>query len=1188
LFSALVLVSSLSGICHGATSLIFPRLSLEQNLFTGITVVNPTKVSAQVTVTAYAPDGSTKAEWKKVYTIGAGKQKVGVLSDWFGAAKLPEGWFELTSSVDGLTGFFLVVNGSGTLLDGADLPDTGEEIVFNQVRAGNGYSTELNLVNPLAKPAQVNLKLQGSDIANLSKSVTIPAKGSLRTDASKLFGLALIPVNSFVAATSTTAIAGFELVRNAGRDAAAMNAKRVREQLNELYFPQMAVLGTWKTEIGLNNYSNQPVILTISAFKPDGALYDTTAVKKNPVTVDLEKNGSVVLDVAQLFGFQGNTTKDGWIKVSSSSPTINGYISYGVPGAAYGCSAVVASAPEGRKTALFSHIATVQGFFTGLAVLNPGALAANIRIMAFGGDGAKLGIYDTTLPPGHRISNVIQELVPSANNKGGGFIWISSSVPVFTTSLFGTATFKMLSNIPPQLSPSGYAPDTGTARLEIDPPLAALQPAKTQKFSIKGLTGAVTWKVNGIKNGDDNVGKILTDGTYTAPSAAKLAEARVITVTADVTSGQSVRTAGASIDVLKKDDLFAGLGIVQAVAYLESSKQLYETELLAGSLGEKDPGPGVDEQTGTASSRLYELRPDGTRFKAEDFSKNEIADISAYKASDDKEYLLLASKSSGKILRWGPVTDDTKTLKEVATGLVLPVALVVDRVSGNVLVAEKDKISTITRAQIETGLRSKPAGLTKGSPNRPFGPPSALTSTGDSTELIVDDCSGDVYFSEYANGRIGVYRRATGQTEIVAQGLYGPSDMLPVYRSGISCPASFNILVVEKDIGWVSLVVPDSGEIYGWFEVPSAFDVAFLPADNPFFPGDAGVLLGEFQNQNATLLFVYLPEDYLPYPDNSLYATECPGTIFLGDPDIESVVRILLGLNAQDPITCQAAEQLGLVISEHGTIENLDGLQYFPYLQELYFWDNYIYDIEPLAGLSLLDTVDLSDNIVFDLAPLAELYYLRQLDLSNNFIFDVTPLADLWNLDYLNLNDNLIDDVEWLTYNFGLNSGDTVDLRNNLLDLDDCRDLQQLAIQGATVHSDVDCSQLSQWADLQVLMETDPTNASFGQPLTYYSYLVNYGPATATSVLYYQYLPPETIFESFTNDANGECFLFEDTLLICVFPSIPSGYYATLQVTTTAYPFGSDPLFSVGWISAEEYDADITDNVVSLDTPVGQ
>lgn len=66
--------------------------------------------------------------------------------------------------------------------------------------------------------------------------------------------------------------------------------------------------------------------------------------------------------------------------------------------------------------------------------------------------------------------------------------------------------------------------------------------------------------------------------------------------------------------------------------------------------------------------------------------------------------------------------------------------------------------------------------------------------------------------------------------------------------------------------------------------------------------------------------------------------------------------------------------------------------------------------VEPLAGLTWLEELDLSDCGVSDITPLAGLTNLTWLDLSSNSISDLTPLSGLTGLTYLNLSGNPIPD----------------------------------------------------------------------------------------------------------------------------------------------------------------------------------
>lgn len=1179
LISAQVLVTT----CLAASPLlaesrlIFPRLSFEGGTFTGLAFVNPTKSQATVTLRAYAPDGKllTGSGFQNPapLVVGSERQEAKTTAELFKAA-LPAdrvGWIEATSPVDGITGFFLFLTGTLKQLDGADLPETAEQIVFNQVVSEGDFTTEINVVNPGSTEVEASYKLFGESLTQITKTIKIPPKGVLRHDAGRLFGLAKIPAGAHVRVSANGPIAGFEFVRNRKGDLVGTNAVPERAQLAELYFPQMAVLGPWKTEIGLTNLSNSPVILTLTAYKGDGTLYTAPNLKTNPVNRNLDKQASVRLDAAQLFGFTGNQTLDGWIKVTATSSAVSGYVVYGLPGS--GASALVAAAQAGRKIALFSHIATLENtFFTGLALLNPGSLAANVRIMAFGKNGASLGSFDTVIPPGQRVSRLINELIGGADKRGDGFIWVKSDVPLYSTSLFGTYSLSALANIPPQTALEAFKPDQALQTMEITPALLAIQPDRTYKFAIKNAPGAVSWRVNGIAGGNSSVGTINAQGEYKAP-------AQIPAVPVSISAVSGSRAAGASVDVLKKDDLFSGLGVVQAVTYLESSRRLYQTELtgVAGTDAGLPAPAAVD-------SRLFELLPTGGRAPLSTLGGKEVVDMAAWTSSSNKEFLLLSSKNTGEILRYDP---QAKQSTQVAKGLVQPSALVVDRVSGNLLVAERDRITTVQKSALETGLRPAPSELRKRvDPNKPR--MSTLIPQAGSSGLVVDDCTGDVYFSNRQAGTISVYRRGSGQVSVAVNQLFGPTGLLAVYRRGVSCPAALNLLVIEEDGGLVSLVVPATGEIYEWFEIPQAFDVEFLPESNPYVPGDAGVLLGEFANEQGELYFFYLPYAYDAVPTNILLQRICQGALYLGDPLLEVAIRQAIGLPAGQILRCELAEALTVLVADQSDIEYLDGLEFFPYLRGLSLWDNYIFDLEPLAGLINLEYLDLEYNIVFDLEPLAGLYYMRHLYLAENYITDLDPLWDLWDLEVLDLRDNLLSDISPLSLHLGLGEGDVVDVRDNLLDLGDCRDIQQLRIQGAEVQFDVPCEEQLEDADIWLTVDT-PDQVSEFDFLTYTYVIRNssvYSNYDASNLLFITILPEQSIFWDVDTGGYGECEVFEDIVVACLFDSLELDTRLTMTIDVLVWGLAGTTMSNLSLISADQWDNYPSDNLVTVETSI--
>ena len=462
----------------GAGSVLdFPRLAVEAGNLTGMAIANPGAQDAALTFRAYGENGALLAEDSN-RNVPGGQQLSLLTSELFPG--LPAGtvaWFQATSPVSGLSGFFLELNfATFAELDGADLPPRARRIVFNTVQTSDGASTELNVVNPGNATANVTLTLiSGED--RVERDIQLPAKGVARMDAATLFGLndeAPAGANDssrYILAEANQDLLGFEFIRAADGDLQGLNARSALELLNRIYIPQLAVLGIIESELGLVNYSAQRVIATITAHKTGGDLFGAGEVLTNPVTIALGPGESIRQDVATMFGFQGGDTVQGWLEIESSQ-AINGFLAYRVP--VTGAAAAVSAVAQGTTTAIFSHLATVGDFYTGVAALNPSSYPVNLRIIALSVTGEVLGTFDTVLAPGQRLSDLISNMIPGADDRGGGLILMRTNYPSIFVSLFGTFNGKTFANIPPPVGSSrvyarcGVAPGPGDSALECD------------------------------------------------------------------------------------------------------------------------------------------------------------------------------------------------------------------------------------------------------------------------------------------------------------------------------------------------------------------------------------------------------------------------------------------------------------------------------------------------------------------------------------------------------------------------------------------------------------------------------------------------------------------------------------------------------------------------------------------------
>ena len=224
----------------------------------------------------------------------------------------------------------------------------------------------------------------------------------------------------------------------------------------------------------------------------------------------------------------------------------------------------------------------------------------------------------------------------------------------------------------------------------------------------------------------------------------------------------------------------------------------------------------------------------------------------------------------------------------------------------------------------------------------------------------------------------------------------------------------------------------------------------------------------------AVLLGFGIPPDFRDIQNG--VAPLFPTPLDFKDPNLKAVLRELLRLGPAAPITFELAQTLTFLDATSRDIQSLKGMESLSNLQTLILDSNAISDLSPLAGLTELEVLFLSFNSIFDLSPLAGLTQLTLLVLDFNPISDLSPLtgltqlealtlagsrsdlsplAGLTELELLRLGDNVISDLSPLVDSC-LGAGDFVDLRENLLDVDDCADLQTLASRADLQH-DVSC-----------------------------------------------------------------------------------------------------------------------------------
>ena len=818
--------------------LIFPRLG--NDALTGLTFFNPGDQAATVSLTAYDEGGEPvqgNGVTNPTQLVLAPKQQLAQLvPEVFGRGLDPNlvGWIEATSPVDGLTGFFLHLDPPPfTFLDGADLPNPGHKIFFKRVRvdapvgeAGGGrYSTEINLVNTEPLEAEVDLFLvdggQAMEVTPNAPDLTLPARGARRLDVATFFSVQQLEPSAYILAVSSTRIAGFEFVRSPANDLIGLNAQTALQTLNRIHFPQLAVLGGFKMDLGVVNYSLQSAELTITAHQPDGTPYAAPHLQTNPVLRRLEAGSALREDVESLFGFSGSQTLDGWIGIQSSVSAIDGYVNYGLP--ATGAEAAVAALTRPHRAAVFTQLATQAPLFTGLALLNASSMSASVRIVVSNPAGGVLGTRDLVLQPGRRIARQVPELVPEAADRAGGVVWISSNVPLYLTSLYGDLQTRVLANVPPQLAPPVYRPDANLPRLMVEPPLGATEPGGSLQFEATGGSGALTWSVNGVQDGNSEMGTVSTSEVGTVSTALYQAPDSVLPApNLTLSASDGTLTGAATIDLLTREVLTSGSVEIVSLAYLDLAGKLYGIANEDAAGGQASAGGVVFEISSQGFEEVFR------------YPGQVLGQAVSYQSSNGSQFLLLSAPDGGKLMRLDPALAASRDL---VTGLDQPRALALDPVARRLLLGDAAGVTAVPLARLESDLISNLDS--NGSP------PSRLLRQTGLGQLTVDACNGNLFFSESASGSVMRFRPPDDHLSPVVDAGQRTAALLQLYRRGAGCGEAPYLLAAETGSDRFDLLSTERGERLDWLEFNAPKAAVFLPRDNSLLPGREVVVVAE-------------------------------------------------------------------------------------------------------------------------------------------------------------------------------------------------------------------------------------------------------------------------------------------------------------------------------------------------------
>jgi hypothetical protein len=433
----------------GQSNLYFTKVFTPQDLqSTGFAVLNPGPTNAAVTYALYGNDGLLLATASR--TINARNQLARLGSELFPSAP-GSGWVEVSSTTGGLQGFWL--SGDFINLNRAD-GAVSAPLTFDQVFPFFPIVSDLSIINPNPTVITVNIRAfseSGSEIGNTPRM--IPARGILQVQVSTIIQsgtLAYLRVTGNPGFAASIVVRGISSLDNAVYN--GIDTSLASQTATTLVFPHFidGALGalTYTSVMSIVNLSATRALNVHYQFFPEGGGPPIESEQFLAPQAQRKGIGTDFFTYTE-FGFQ-----NGYVKVTADGP-IAGIVDYGAPGE--GGEAAVPALLTPLTSVLFSHIADLFPWYTGIALQNPSNAAANVEVYAMNPNGTLIGgaanvpTARFTLPAGAKTAKLLSELIPQTQTRtgDGGFVFVrtTNGVAIHAIQLFFTRDLKILANV---------------------------------------------------------------------------------------------------------------------------------------------------------------------------------------------------------------------------------------------------------------------------------------------------------------------------------------------------------------------------------------------------------------------------------------------------------------------------------------------------------------------------------------------------------------------------------------------------------------------------------------------------------------------------------------------------------------------------------------------------------------------
>jgi hypothetical protein len=389
-------------------------------------------------------------------TLRAGGQIPVIDFQLFGPAihsKGSPGWVRVDSSTAKLAGFFLTFDGGLSFMDGADISSSLlRDYVLPEV--GEQGGTRVTLANPNGTAATATIELVKADgTIRGSAQRFITAGASLSVDLhGELFPGSPVVPSDYVRVSADQGLVSYESWGKAGKDIGMLAGQDRGAGSMTLHSPQYVVGGTLRTTISIVNLDNFGGVVTLRLVGDNGSQIGTTRI------ANVAAGGKIFISDQAFFDSTVLTNpgqlRSGYVEVTGANVRLKGSVVFGdARGSSYITALPLVSTL--RKSVAFSHIASNETSYTGVAMLNPNTAAVTVTLVLFDSAGKMTGSKMETVPAGQRRCRLLTEYFPGLVAKDGtpAYFKVSADREIACFALFGTYSQSVLSAIPAQPVP---------------------------------------------------------------------------------------------------------------------------------------------------------------------------------------------------------------------------------------------------------------------------------------------------------------------------------------------------------------------------------------------------------------------------------------------------------------------------------------------------------------------------------------------------------------------------------------------------------------------------------------------------------------------------------------------------------------------------------------------------------------